>query len=79
MTPSGSKGFTVPYPNITLHAVSRTDTLMAVYCQIDPNPEGNTANTEPTDEEDVIDLIELTLIPSDSNSGETLPSYYLVV
>lgn len=74
MAPSGSKGFTVPYPNITLHAVSRSDTGTSIYCQIDPNPEANAVVNESNDDGDVIEMIELTLTPSDSSSGISLSS-----
>lgn len=71
MNASGSKGFAVPYPNVTLHAVSRSDNGPSIYCQIDSNPDADLA-AGGEDDGDIADLIELTIIPTDPNSGKHL-------
>ncbi|KAG9031957.1 hypothetical protein FS837_002850 [Tulasnella sp. UAMH 9824] len=65
--PSG-KGFSVAYPRITLHAVSRSDsTGPHVYCQLDETPEG----VEVPDDEDA-EMSELKIIPGDMDAVEKI-------
>lgn len=70
MASSGSKGFTIAYPNITLHAISRSESGPSVYCQIDPSP-GDNGEVNQSDE-DVVEMIELTLVPTETSSVETI-------
>lgn len=66
--PSG-RGFQIPYPSITLHAVSRAASGPSIYCQLD-----DTVDTEtlPVPSEDAIEMRELTLIPQNSASCKFL-------
>ena len=67
--PSGT-GFTIEYPRITLHAVSRGESGPSVYCQLDESdPSGATNGEEENDEEDT-EMTEMKIIPSDPASGE---------
>ncbi|KAG8943418.1 hypothetical protein FRC04_002883 [Tulasnella sp. 424] len=65
--PSG-KGFSVTYPRITLHAVSRSEsTGPYVYCQLDETPEG----VEVSDDEDA-EMSELKIMPGDMDAVEKI-------
>ncbi|KAG9017522.1 hypothetical protein FRB90_000947 [Tulasnella sp. 427] len=65
--PSG-KGFSVTYPRITLHAVSRSEsTGPYVYCQLDETPEG----VQVPEDEDA-EMSELKIIPGDIESVEKI-------
>jgi nucleotide-sensitive chloride channel 1A len=70
MSPSGSKGFTVPYPSITLHAISRSDSGPFIYCQIDKSLAENEGEPEHSEDDEVVDLIEMSLIPAEPTSGK---------
>ena len=68
MSTSG-KGFQVPYTTITLHAISRSDLAPSIYCQLD---EAQAQEEEPTqDEEAELEMRELRIIPSTSESCES--------
>lgn len=65
-TPS-SRGFSIQYPKITLHAVSRSeDTGPYVYCQLDETADG----VEVTEDEDA-EMSELKIIPGDMVGGQS--------
>jgi chloride channel, nucleotide-sensitive, 1A len=69
---STGKGFQVPYPSITLHAVSRAEAGPSIYCQLDDQttpPDGDAAlqNGNGEDEED-FPMRELSIIPQDASS-----------
>ncbi|KAG8906058.1 hypothetical protein FRB99_007715 [Tulasnella sp. 403] len=70
MTPSNI-GFQIPYPKITLHAVSRAGDSNndgpSVYCQLDENPE----NADLADDEDAA-MSELRIYPGDMNGVEAI-------
>lgn len=68
MSTSG-KGFQVPYTTITLHAISRSDLAPSIYCQLD---EAQAQEEEPTqDEEAELEMRELRIVPSTSESCES--------
>lgn len=68
--PSGA-GFTIEYPRITLHAVSRGEDGPSVYCQLDESdPSGATNGAEENEEEEDTEMREMKIIPSDPTSGE---------
>ncbi|KAF8753290.1 volume decrease after cellular swelling [Rhizoctonia solani] len=64
--PSGT-GFTIEYPRITLHAVSRGESGPSVYCQLDESAEGLCA---PGGDEEQVDseMREMKIIPSNPES-----------
>ncbi|CAE6425779.1 unnamed protein product, partial [Rhizoctonia solani] len=66
--PSGT-GFTVEYPRITLHAVSRGESGPSVYCQLDESPNGPGAPGEDDEQEDS-EMREMKIIPSNPESGK---------
>jgi len=73
MSTSG-KGFQVPYTTITLHAISRADLAPSIYCQLD---EAEAQEEEPTqDEEAELEMRELRIIPSTSESCESYAGLY---
>ncbi|KDQ14362.1 hypothetical protein BOTBODRAFT_32820 [Botryobasidium botryosum FD-172 SS1] len=63
---STGRGFQVEYPNITLHAIKRTEGEPSVYCQIESNP-----GADEGDEED-FEFTELTIIPQDASKLESI-------
>jgi chloride channel, nucleotide-sensitive, 1A len=68
MSTSG-RGFQIPYPAITLHAVSRAESGPSIYCQLDDStdaPEATSANDEGTE------MRELTIIPQNAASCKYL-------
>jgi hypothetical protein len=73
MSASGSSGFQIPYPAITLHAVSRGEAGPSIYCQLDDTYSPNSVNgaTDQDDENDT-DMRELVIVPSNSNTRETI-------
>ncbi|KAF8674177.1 volume decrease after cellular swelling [Rhizoctonia solani] len=68
--PSGT-GFTIEYPRITLHAVSRGESGPSVYCQLDESAEGPGA---PGGDEEQVDseMREMKIIPSNPESVEPI-------
>ncbi|KAG6827669.1 hypothetical protein H0H92_010831 [Tricholoma furcatifolium] len=89
---STNRGFQIPYPSITLHAISRAGPAPAIYCQLDAGPappasssnnangnedegEGDEGDEHYTggDDDDADTLLqELSLIPQDSTSLDTI-------
>lgn len=71
------KGFQVEYPHITLHAVSRSDSgPPSVYCQLeDPINDMNIDGAAPKDDEEDLDMRELSIIPLDVSSCKSNDSY----
>ncbi|KAG8686588.1 hypothetical protein FRC09_014030 [Ceratobasidium sp. 395] len=67
--PSGS-GFTIEYPRITLHAVSRGEAGPFVYCQLDEGDPTATGGAE--DEDEDAEMREMKIIPSDPASVEPI-------
>jgi len=66
-------GFQVEYPSISLHAVSRGDSVPSIYCQLDESgEEQNGANEE---EEEFSEMRELRIIPSTSDSRMRVPFF----
>ncbi|KAF7967276.1 hypothetical protein HWV62_34981 [Athelia sp. TMB] len=63
---SSGRGFQIPYPAITLHAVSRAASGPSIYCQLDDTV-GEEAPAAPT--EDTIEMRELTVIPQNPASS----------
>jgi nucleotide-sensitive chloride channel 1A len=66
--PSGV-GFTIEYPRITLHAVSRGESGPSVYCQLDESAQGPGAPGA-DEEQDDSEMREMKIIPSNPESGE---------
>ncbi|KAG9082746.1 hypothetical protein FS749_006595 [Ceratobasidium sp. UAMH 11750] len=66
--PSGA-GFTIEYPRITLHAVSRGEAGPYVYCQLD---ESDPATGGAEDEDEESEMREMKIIPSDPASVEPI-------
>jgi chloride channel, nucleotide-sensitive, 1A len=68
MPASGTQGFQIPYPAITLHAISRVDTGPSIYCQLDdsynPNLVNGTGASELEDDE-AGEMRELVIVPTD--------------
>ncbi len=64
---SGSPGFEIKYPAITLHAISRGESGPSIYCQLDESygnlPENGDGNED-------TQMRELTVIPQLPESGE---------
>lgn len=69
MSQSG-RGFQIPYPAITLHAVSRAATGPSIYCQLDDSVGEELPATDTTD--DAIEMRELTIIPQ-NQASRTFP------
>ncbi|THH27390.1 hypothetical protein EUX98_g6799 [Antrodiella citrinella] len=70
---STGRGIQVEYPTITLHAVSRAESGPSIYCQLDESP----VNTEQKqrvegDEEEVTPMRELSIVPADATSLDTI-------
>ncbi|KIJ52654.1 hypothetical protein M422DRAFT_26224 [Sphaerobolus stellatus SS14] len=64
------KGFQIDYPTITLHAIARAESGPSIYCQLDESPQNQHGQDEDTD--DVTEMRELKLIPTDPSSLEPL-------
>ncbi|KAF8604215.1 hypothetical protein BDV93DRAFT_575781 [Ceratobasidium sp. AG-I] len=69
--PSGT-GFTIEYPRITLHAVSRGEGGPSVYCQLDESDPSGATNGGEENEEEVTEMREMKIIPSDPASVEPI-------
>ncbi|KAH7884573.1 regulator of volume decrease after cellular swelling-domain-containing protein [Phlebopus sp. FC_14] len=68
---SSGRGLRVPYPAITLHAISRAEgSSPSIYCQLDEEVTG----AAPADDsaEDVREMRELSIIPQDPMSLESI-------
>ncbi|EJU04859.1 hypothetical protein DACRYDRAFT_104751 [Dacryopinax primogenitus] len=63
---SGS-GFQIDYPSITLHAVKRTPSGPAIYCQLDETPAG-----QPLPEDEDSEMRELLITPESEDSVERI-------
>ncbi|KAH9481731.1 Methylosome subunit pICln [Psilocybe cubensis] len=64
-------GFSIEYPVITLHAVSRGESGPSIYCQLDES--FGTDNAEaPADDDAVTDMRELTIVPQNAQSLEPI-------
>jgi len=63
------RGFQIPYPSITLHAISRAASGPSIYCQLDDNI-GEEATIEST--EDVVEMRELTVVPQNTASLDSI-------
>ncbi|CCO28643.1 hypothetical protein RSOLAG1IB_01523 [Rhizoctonia solani AG-1 IB] len=68
--PSGV-GFTIEYPRITLHAVSRGESGPSVYCQLDESAQGPGAPGA-DEEQDDSEMREMKIIPSNPESVEPI-------
>ncbi|CUA73387.1 hypothetical protein RSOLAG22IIIB_05277 [Rhizoctonia solani] len=68
--PSGA-GFTVEYPRITLHAVSRGESGPSIYCQLDESLNGPGASGEDEEQTDS-EMREMKIIPSNPESVEPI-------
>jgi chloride channel, nucleotide-sensitive, 1A len=66
----GDTGFTIPYPAITLHAISRTDTGPSIYCQLDDAYGAHPVNGAGADDDEVGELRELVIVPADPATRE---------
>ncbi|CAE6354037.1 unnamed protein product [Rhizoctonia solani] len=66
---SSGTGFTVDYPRITLHAVSRGESGPSVYCQLDESVNGPGASDE---EQGDSEMREMKIIPSNPESVEPI-------
>ncbi|TFK27124.1 hypothetical protein FA15DRAFT_636074 [Coprinopsis marcescibilis] len=74
------RAFQVEYPSITLHAISRGGTRPSVYCQLDEDSEtqeptsGSATNggNEDVAEQEYSDVRELSIIPSDPTSLDSI-------
>jgi nucleotide-sensitive chloride channel 1A len=67
MPSTGSQGFQIPYPAITLHAISRTETGPSIYCQLDDQYDPAKVNgTDEAEDDEAGEIRELTIVPSDS-------------
>ncbi|KAG6840836.1 hypothetical protein C0991_004059 [Blastosporella zonata] len=64
-SPAASRGFQIPYPSITLHAISRAGPAPAIYCQLEAGP---AADADPEDQDADTDLQELSIIPKDPSA-----------
>lgn len=63
-------GFQVEYPSITLHAISRGDSVPSIYCQLAELGEGQNGGDE---DEEFSEIQELKIIPSTSDSRMCVP------
>ena len=66
MSTSG-RGFRIPYPAITLHAVSRAESSPSIYCQLDDS--SGAPDDKPADDE-AIEMRELSIVPQNISSRE---------
>ncbi|KAF8656827.1 hypothetical protein AX16_002375 [Volvariella volvacea WC 439] len=64
------RGFEIPYPAITLHAISRAGAGPSIYCQLDECYDEHTG-TDP-DGVDIEDMRELSIRPDSSDSLEAI-------
>jgi nucleotide-sensitive chloride channel 1A len=70
MSASG-KGFQIPYPAITLHAISRTEGGPSIYCQLDDNFATQSAD-DGAEEDEAGEMRELTIFPAKVGDGPSL-------
>jgi hypothetical protein len=83
-----SKGITIPYPNISLHAVQAAgsrnpDAPGCIYMQLEgashlthePGTNGQSHDSYSNDEDDTSELVEIHLIPSNESTC-TFPNIY---
>lgn len=73
------KGFAITYPQLTLHAISPANgtTPAHLYCQVESKPahSGSNGQTAGGDEDDDdLDLTELSIYVQDAASGEPTPT-----
>lgn len=68
MSASG-RGLQIPYPAITLHAVSRAESGPSIYCQLD-NSVGNLQEGS-ADDDEAIDMVELNIVPQNQSSRKS--------
>ncbi|KAI0648863.1 regulator of volume decrease after cellular swelling-domain-containing protein [Trametes meyenii] len=66
------RGFQVEYPAITLHAISRGEKGPSIYCQLDDSVSATQDAQPQNEEEDVADMRELTILPKESSSLESI-------
>ncbi|PPQ85373.1 hypothetical protein CVT25_006404 [Psilocybe cyanescens] len=64
-------GFSIEYPVITLHAVSRGESGPSIYCQLDESF-GTENAAAVADDDAVTDMRELTIVPQNAQSLETI-------
>ncbi|KAF8633100.1 hypothetical protein AX15_001517 [Amanita polypyramis BW_CC] len=71
------RGFQIEYPSITLHAISRAEGQPSIYCQLDEGT--NTTADRPsrtdlngTEEKEYTSMRELSIIPQDPGTLETI-------
>ncbi|KAG6909973.1 hypothetical protein DXG01_013972 [Tephrocybe rancida] len=67
--PATAKGFQIPYPSITLHAISRGAPAPSVYLQLDAGP---APGVDPEDEDADTELVELTIVPDAEQSLDAI-------
>lgn len=72
MPDSGSSGFQIEYPAITLHAISRDESGPSIYCQLDDTPGDSSGLASDSNEDDEAEaqMRELILVPHPRDSGE---------
>jgi nucleotide-sensitive chloride channel 1A len=70
MPDSGSSGFQIEYPAITLHAISRGESGPSIYCQLDEALMVAAGDSNEADEDDGGDaqMRELTIFPQHPES-----------
>lgn len=66
---STGHGFSVDYPSITLHAISRAESGSSLYCQLDESTDIDNANATPNDEMDT-EMRELIIVPQNKDNRE---------
>lgn len=85
MPDSGSSGFKIEYPAITLHAISRGESGPSIYCQLDETSGDNglPRDSNETDEDDEGDaqMRELVIVPHVRDSGriEAFPFHTFLI
>lgn len=71
---SPTRGFQVNYPSITLHAISRSETVGShIYCQLEDRSASSGDDGKIEDDEDV-PLVELKLTPQNASSCKSSTS-----
>lgn len=74
MPDTDSPGFQIEYPAITLHAISRSESGLSIYCQLDETL-GNAScligdsNGQDEDEKGDAQMRELIIVPQHPDSG----------
>lgn len=64
---NSSQGFQIPYPAITLHAVSRGESGPSIYCQLDDTVD-KSESISPATTDDATEMRELTIVPQNQAS-----------